>query len=299
MFKPLFLGGLAASLIACAGPADRDPASLSNPFPAAAFAAACSDWDDWDKPAPPFRVFGNTWYVGTCGITSILITSDQGHLLIDSGTEAGAETVAANIRALGFALEDVRYVTHTQEHFDHVGGMARLQALTNARMVASERAAPVFETGNSPPDDPQFGLHDPIEAVAVDRRIGNGESIRIGAHSIEARYTPGHSPGAISWRWTSCEAEHCLSLVFSDGLGPVAAPDYRWNDHPDYLEAYRSSIDWLMHVDADICLAAHPSQTRLIDRIKADALADATACRSAALATLNRLEGILAAESAR
>ena len=266
-------------------------------FPPSAFAAACERWDEWDKPAPPFRVFGNTYYVGTCGITSILITSNRGHLVIDSGTEAGAEVVAANIEALGFSLDDVRYLSHTQEHFDHVGGMAQLQVLTGARLITSQRARPVFETGISRTDDPQYGMHDPMARSSVDKVIANGAAIALGEQSIHATYTPGHSPGAISWRWTSCEAARCLELVFTDGLNPVAAPGYRWADHPLYLSDYRASIDWLMSVDADLCLSAHPSQTRLINRIEADSLVDPSGCRSAAVGVLNRWQSALSAQS--
>src|SRR3990170_5693986 len=86
-----------------------------------AFAAACKDWDEWDKPAPPVRIHGNTYLVGTCGISAILVTGSDGHILIDSGTEAGADLVADNIRRLGFKLGDVKYLLHSHEHLDHVG----------------------------------------------------------------------------------------------------------------------------------------------------------------------------------
>ena len=289
----------ASSLLACAATdsvplSDRTPASAT--FSANAFAAACDNWDDWDKPAPPFRLYGDTYHVGTCGITSLLITSDQGHLVIDTGTEAGVAVVAANIEALGFSLSDVRYLSHTQEHFDHVGGMARLKELTGARMVASVGAQSVFETGISAVDDPQYGMHDPMTRLTVDTVIEDGESIRLGDKRMVATYTPGHSPGAISWRWTECEDNDCLVLVLSDGLGPVAAPDYRWSEHPGYLAEYRASIAWLNAVEADICLSAHPSQMRLMDRIETGALANSTVCRSAALGVRNRLDSILAAE---
>ena len=90
-------------------------------------AAVCKEWDDWDKPAPPVRIHANTYLVGTCGISAILIAGDEGHVLIDSGTEAGAELVAENIRQLGFRLGDIKYLLMSHEHFDHVGGLARLQ----------------------------------------------------------------------------------------------------------------------------------------------------------------------------
>ena len=108
-------------------------------FSSAAFAGVCESWDDWEKPAPPFRVYGGTYYVGTCGISAILITSPDGHLLIDSGTDRGGELVATSIRELGFSLGDVRYLTHTQEHGDHIGGVAYLKEMTGARLVASPR----------------------------------------------------------------------------------------------------------------------------------------------------------------
>ncbi len=107
----------------------------------------CKDWDDWDKPAPPVRIHGNTYLVGTCGIASILITGDEGDILIDGGTEAGADLIAANIRELGFNVRDVRIMLHSHEHFDHVGGIARLQRLSGAQLVASRAAAEVLADG--------------------------------------------------------------------------------------------------------------------------------------------------------
>lgn len=83
---------------------------------------SCTDWDEWDKPGPPFRIYGNSYYVGTCGISAILVTSDEGHVLIDGATEAGADIIATNIQSLGFSLRDVTILLHSHEHFDHVAG---------------------------------------------------------------------------------------------------------------------------------------------------------------------------------
>ena len=112
--------------LGCSSPQLSDAVNESVNFPADDFAAACDAWDEWDKPAPPFRIHGGTYHVGTCGISALLITSPDGHLVIDSGTRWGGAIVVANIVALGFSLTDVRYVTHTQEHWDHVGGLAYL-----------------------------------------------------------------------------------------------------------------------------------------------------------------------------
>ena len=283
--------------IPVAAASSNDDTSVSN-FPIGDFAAHCEKWDEWDKPAQPFRIHGGTYHVGTCGITAILIASTEGHLLIDRTTATGSKVVAANIEALGFSLSDVRYLTHTQEHFDHVGGHAYLKNLTGAQMLASSRAKSVFETGVVDTDDPQFGMHDPMAALTVDKLIQNSEAILLDDKSIVAQFTPGHSPGAISWRWQECQDNDCRMLVFTDGMGPVSADSYRWTDYPEYLADYRASLAWLETVEADICLSAHPSQMRLIERIESGSLVDSSECARAAAATRKRLDRIIETQSA-
>ena len=100
--------------------------------------------DRLQKPAPAVRIFGNTYLVGTCGISSILITDPAGDILIDGGTENDADLIADNIRDLGFRLTDVKYILHSHEHYDHVGGIAKLQKMTGARVIASGPAQGVL-----------------------------------------------------------------------------------------------------------------------------------------------------------
>src|SRR4030095_15948480 len=123
------------------------------------WAAACGDSTDWDRPAPPLRIHGNTYLVGTCGISSILIVGEDGDVLIDAGTEKGADLVADNMRQLGVRLHDIKYLLTSHEHFDHVGGMARLQALTGATLVTSAPAGRGLNTGGNGADRTQAALH--------------------------------------------------------------------------------------------------------------------------------------------
>ena len=95
---------------------------LGTSFSESAFLEACEDWDEWDKPAPPFQLLGDTWYVGTCGISAILIIGEDEHVLIDSGVDAAVPLVLDNIRALGLDPRDVGHLLMSHEHFDHVGG---------------------------------------------------------------------------------------------------------------------------------------------------------------------------------
>lgn len=262
-----------------------------------AFAGACKDWDDWDKPAPPVRIHGNSYLVGTCGISSILVTGNAGHVLIDSGTEAGAELVAANVSRLGFRLEDVRLLLHSHEHIDHVGGMARLQQLTGARLLASANAAAVFETGTAGPGDPQAGLHPPFPAARVDRVIRDGEVVRLGNLALTAIDTRGHTHGALTWQWVSCDGGVCRTIVYADSLTPVSRDGYRYTDHPGALEAFRGSIKKVGELECEILLTPHPSASQMRDRMTGkQPLFDEQGCKNYAAALTKKLDERLAKE---
>ena len=279
-------------------PVERPVAPIETAGPA--FAASCKDWDDWDKPAPPVRIHANTYLVGTCGISAILVTGTNGHVLIDAGTEPGADLIARNIRRLGFRLEDVKILLHSHEHFDHVGGMARLQQLTGAQLVASPNAAAVFKTGAAGPGDPQAGMHAPFPPARVDRVINHGETVRLGNLMLKAIETKGHTHGALSWQWVSCDGGVCRTLVYADSLTPVSRDDYRFSDHPGVLEAFRRSIERVGGLDCDILLTPHPSASDMVDRLAGRApLNNSDACRDYAASIGNRLEERLAKEGAR
>lgn len=264
-----------------------------------AFDVACKGSDEWEKPAPPVRIFGNTYYVGTCGITAILITSPQGHIVIDAGTEADADLVVANIRKLGFRPTDVKFLLHSHEHFDHVGGMARLQQLTGAQILASPAAASVLRTGVAASDDPQTGMHKPFPTARVDRVIREGEMVRLGDTILTAIATPGHTAGALSWRWGSCDGGRCRQIVYADSLTPVSRDDYRFSDHPAVVQAFRTSIAKIAALDCDILVTPHPSASKLPDRFALRApLEDRNACRDYASSLTRQLDDRLAKEAA-
>ncbi|WP_310467674.1 subclass B3 metallo-beta-lactamase [Sphingomonas sp.] len=261
--------------------------------------AACTDNDEWDKPAPPVRIHANTYLVGTCGISAILVTGSDGHVLIDGGTEAGADLIASNIRKLGFKLRDVKFLLHSHEHFDHVGGTARLQQLTGATLIASATAARVLATGTASADDPQAGMHKPFRAATVGRTINDGGEVRLGNLLLAAMATLGHTPGALSWRWESCDGGVCRSMVYADSLTPVSRDDYRFSDHPAYLAAYRAAIAKVAAVRCEILLTPHPSASAMRSRMLGDQpLFDEQGCRNYAAGLTKRLDERLAKEQA-
>ena len=276
---------------------ERLPAPIETAGPA--FAAECAGSDDWDKPAPPVRIHGNTYLVGTCGISAILITGTQGHILIDGGTERGADLIADNLRQLGVRLRDVRIILHSHEHFDHVGGIGRLQQMTGAQLLASPAAAAVFATGAAGPGDPQGGMHKPFPSASVERTVRDGEMVRLGNLGVVAVATPGHTPGALSWHWGSCDGGVCRRIVYADSLTPISRDDYRYSDHPDYVAAYRAGLAKLAALECDILLTPHPSASNMVERLAGRApLEDRDACTRYAADIGKRLDERLAKEAA-
>lgn len=300
MFARCLVAAAAAVLAAACAPTEP-VASLFDAEPGRrAWAATCADSDDWDKPGPPFRVYGDTYYVGTCGIAALLIVGPQGHTLIDTGTDKGAQVVLENIRSLGFALSDVDTILMSHEHFDHVGGMARVQAATGATILASRPAAAVLRRGTPAADDPQaLSGHPPfppvtgrIETIVPGRRIARA------GRSFLPMATPGHTPGATSWQWRECEGSRCLSLVYADSLNPISADGYRFSARPALVSAFRAGISRIASVDCGILLTPHPAASGLRDRLLGTrSLIDREACRTYAGIVTERLDKRLAAEA--
>jgi metallo-beta-lactamase class B len=263
------------------------------------WALACKDSDNWNKPAPPVRIHGNTYLVGTCGISSILIVGDQGNILIDGGTEEDADLIADNIRTLGFRVEDLKFILHSHEHFDHVGGIAKLQRLSGATLIASAPAAKALASGTPTADDPQAGMSKPFPPASVGRVIADNGQVRLGNLMLTAMATPGHTPGALSWRWVSCDGGVCRTIVYADSLTPVSSDDYRFSDRPAYLASYRASIAKIAVTPCEILLTPHPSASATRDRLAlGQPLFDPDGCKAYAASVTKQLEERLAKEAA-
>lgn len=229
----------------------------------------------------PQRIFGNVWYVGTCGISVVLITSPQGHVVIDGGPRDAGALVAKSIVSAGFRLKDVRWILSTHEHHDHAGGIAELQRLTGARVAAIAPNAAVLRTGIPAPRDPQSGDLSPFAPVRVDRVLKDGEVLKLGSIAITAHATPGHSPGSTSWTWRSCQGQTCHAVAYADSISAVSAPAYRFTGHPDYVRGFRAALNKVSALPCDLIITPHPVASALFDRLDGKApLAAAGACRA-------------------
>ena len=265
-----------------------------------AWAAACADFDEWDKSGPPFRIYGNTYYVGTCGISTLLIAGASGHTVIDSGTDKGAAIVLANIRKLGFDPSDVGTLLMSHEHFDHVGGMARLQAATKATVVTTPAAAIVLRSGRPGADDPQAasGHPDFPSVTGAIEEMSDARPRKFAATEFRPIFTPGHTPGAMSWAWRACEGRECKTIVYVDSLNPISADGYRFSDHPGLVAAFRQGVAAIAASDCDIVIAPHPAAVQLRDRLLGNRqLIDREGCRAFAATVAERLDARLAKEA--
>ena len=269
----------------------------------AAFATAASAQErDWSAPQKPFTIYGNTHYVGTAGISAILVTSPQGHILVDGTTGKGAEVVAANIASLGYKLKDVKYILSSHAHEDHAGGISALQKLTGATVLAGAGNVETLRTGVSPKTDPQFGTLSNFAGSAKVRGVTDGEVIKLGQTAVTAHSTPGHTPGGTTWSWQSCEAGQCRNVVFADSLTAISADGYRFTDHPELVAQFRRSFSTVEGLACDIAIAAHPEVNDLWERqeraVKEGGAAyiDRKGCKSIVDAARKRLDTRLAGE---
>jgi metallo-beta-lactamase class B len=268
---------------------------------------ACPACAEWNGARAPFRIFGNTYYVGVSGLSSVLVASDQGHILLDGGLPQSAPAIDANIRTLGFRTEDVRLIVASHEHYDHVGGIAALQRASGAIVAHSEPGARALASGEPNPDDPQYAFGrqaNAYPAVKNVRVVADGETLRVGSLAITAHRTPGHTPGSTTWTWQACDGPRCLNMVYADSLNPVSADGFRFTADPARLAAFRASIAKVAALPCDIVLAVHPGFTDIDGKLKrraakpsTDPFIDAQGCRTYAANAARALDTRVATET--
>jgi metallo-beta-lactamase class B len=266
----------------------------------------CGSCDAWNAAREPFRVFGNTYYVGPAGLSSVLVVSEKGHVLLDGALPQSAAVIDANIRALGFRTQDIRLIVTSHEHFDHVGGVAALQRASGAMVASSSAGAQALRQGEPTPDDPQHGYgrksmgFPPVHAVRV---VTDGETLRVGDLAITAHLTPGHTPGSTTWTWRSCEGARCFNIVYADSLNPVSAPGFQFTRHRGRVDLFRQSIAKVQNLSCDIILSVHPEFSNMDARLKRraegvspDPFVDSSACQAYGDAASRSLDRRIEAE---
>ncbi len=225
-------------------------------------AAASAQKDDatrraWNRPVEPFRVAGNIYYVGVAGVASFLITTPDGHILLDGGFEETVPHIQDGVRKLGFKLGDVKFLINSHAHFDHAGGLAGLKRLTGAKLLISEADAPLVAGGGS--GDFYWGDKPTFEPVAADRLLRDKDEVKLGGVTLTARLTPGHTKGCTTWTMKVREGVRELDVVF---VGSTTVPGYKLVGnalYPEIAADYARTFALLKSLKCDVFLGPHGS----------------------------------------
>ena len=246
--------------------------------------ANTAQYPAWTAAQKPFRIHGNTWYVGPHGLTVLLITSPAGDVLIDGGVPGYVSLIEASIADLGIPLRNIKWILNSHAHYDHAGGIAQLAHDTGAQVISSTADKLLLERGGR--DDPQYADRFPFPSVHVSRTVADGERVRLGDLVLTAHLTPGHTKGNTTWTWTSCEAKRCLHMV---DIGSLSAPGYKLISNPSYpdiIQDFEHSFAKVAALPCDIALSAHPDAVNFWERVAkreqgdANALIDPAGCRA-------------------
>ena len=211
--------------------------------------------ETWNRPTTPFRIIGNVYYVGTQGLGAYLMTTSEGHVLLDGGLPESAPLIEANIRALGLDPGDVRYLLNSHAHFDHSGGLAQLKKATGARLIASEGDRSALEGGFylGSEDVAAYGA----PPVTVDRAVEDGDTLEVGDVTLTANITPGHTRGCTSWSMPVVEDGRTLNVLFFCSSSVAAN---RLIDPPQYsgiVADYEKTFSLAKAMKVDVFLAGH------------------------------------------
>lgn len=232
-----------------------------------ASAQADENFRSWNQPVKPFRIIGNVYYVGASDITSFLIATPEGHILLDSGFAETVPQIRRNIISLGFRLEDVKFLINSHAHIDHAGGLAELKELTKARLLASAADAALLANGGKG-DFGLVGERFSFKPVKADRILRDGDKVKLGGTVLTARLTPGHTKGCTTWTTRVSDHGKNYNVVF---VGSTSAPGYRLvgnAEYPNIVADYEQTFRRLKKLPADVFLGSHGRFFGLQEKIK-------------------------------
>jgi len=225
------------------------------------------DNPDWTRPFPPFRIIGNLYWVGSYDLSTYLIVTPEGNILINTGVGDTASQIKARVEQLGFKLADTKILTATHGHFDHVAGMAELKRMTGARLIVSEPDRDLFESGGK--TDFRFGDTPGarFEPVKVDGTFKDSDTIALGGTVLTAHHHPGHTKGATSFTLNVPEAGKTYRVVIANmpSINPGVTVS-GMAKYPGIAEDYARTFKAQKDMQIDVWLASHASQFRLHEK---------------------------------
>ncbi len=234
---------------------------------ALSFPALAQQNPDWVKPFPPFKILGNIHWVGTWDLSTYLITTPKGHILINTGLAETVPQIKSNIEKLGFKLSDVKILTATHAHSDHVAGMAELKKMTGAKMIMSEQDSELLENGGK--TDFRWGdmVHTLFPPVKVDQRLKDSQKIELGGTELTLHIHPGHTKGATSFTLNVSEAGKTYRVVIANmaSINPGVNVN-GMQRYPGIAKDYANTYASQKQMKIDVWLASHALQFKLHEK---------------------------------
>ncbi|MEO5760806.1 MAG: subclass B3 metallo-beta-lactamase [Vicinamibacteria bacterium] len=238
---------------------------------AAAFAVLFPLWRDAGRhggqtEAEPFRIAGNFYYVGASDVTAFLITSPEGHVLIDGGYPGTPPLILASIAKLGFNIKDVKILLNSEPHFDHAGGLAELQKASGAELWASEASADTMAAGGDEGENATFlpmrmfvwaGISR-YAAPQVDHRFKDGATVTLGQIKLTAHITGGHSRGCTTWTFSVRDGNRELNVVSACSMGLLPGMSLvEPENYPGIRADFEHTFRLLRSLPEDIWVTSH------------------------------------------
>jgi metallo-beta-lactamase class B len=213
----------------------------------AAAALAGAQGRDYEKAFPAHKVVGNTYFVGNEALGTYLITTPEGHILINSDFERTVPQIRAGVEKLGFKFNDIKILLGSHAHGDHMEADALVKELSGARVMHMEQDLPLLRK-MMPKGKPH----------PVDRVLKDGDTVALGGTTLTAHLTPGHTPGCTTWTWKTEEAGKTYDVVMVCSVGVNAGYVLVGNkDYPQIAEDYVKSFKILRALPGEIFIAAH------------------------------------------
>jgi metallo-beta-lactamase class B len=216
--------------------------------------------NDWTEPFPAFRVAGNLYYVGSRGLANYLITTPEGHILINSDMEANVPLIRASVESLGFKFSDIKILLINHAHWDHCAGSAAIRRLTGAKYMVMDADVDVVESGGK--SDFHYA-NDPTAlypATKVDRVLHDGDEVKLGDAILTAHLTPGHTRGCTTWTMRVNDGSKPRDVVIVGS--PNVNPGYKLvgnTVYPRIAADFEQTFKVLKSLPCDYFLGAHGS----------------------------------------
>jgi metallo-beta-lactamase class B len=217
------------------------------------------------EPVEPYKVIGNIYYVGATDVSSHIIVTPEGLILLDTGTAQMLPGIRRNVEKLGYNLRDIKVILSSHAHWDHVEGHAAMKELTGAQVMALGEDAAAITSGL---DSSAAGAKG-WKPVKVDRVLKDGDTVALGGITLQAHLTPGHTKGCTTWSTTVQEEGKSYVVVFLGGTGINQGVKLLGNTrHPGIVDDYARTFRVLKGLRPDVFLAQHPSMYQMAEKMQ-------------------------------